>query len=116
MINSNRAARRDLNSMRRNSGCGCGCGCDGNERNDVRKLIRELQLIDFSLIETILYLDAYPCSTEALDYYHKLLCEKKKIETLLADSGYPIVAQGNTSKTEWTWTKGPWPWELDANL
>jgi spore coat protein JB len=116
MINSNRAARRDLNNMRR--GCGCGCGCGGGNASgaDVKKLMRELQLIDFSMIETILYLDAYPCCAEALDYYHKLLAEKGKIEALLSENGYPMVAQNNTSTKEWTWVKGPWPWELDANL
>ena len=45
------------------------------------------------MIETILYLDAYPCSAEALDYYHKLLAEKNKIEALLSENGYPLVAQ-----------------------
>ena len=119
MINSNRAVRRDLNNMRRSCGCGGdngGCDCGKANGVDVRKLTRELQLIDFSMIETILYLDAYPCSAEALDYYHKLLAEKNKIEALLSENGYPMVAQNNTSTKEWAWVKGPWPWELDANL
>ena len=109
MINPNRMVRRDLNTMRK-------CCNNTSASNDARKLMHELQLIDFSLIDTILYLDAYPCSEEALDYYHKLLAEKNKVKELLEQIGYPIIAQGNTSTTEWKWTDGPWSWELEANL
>ena len=100
--------RRDLGAIRRSSNVGC-------SSNDIQKLIRELQHVDFSMIETILYLDAYPCSAEALDYYHKLHAERNKLQTLLNQSGYPITAQENHSKTEWSWAKGPWPWEIEAN-
>ena len=109
MINPDRTDRRDLSGMRR-------CHNNGVTAREARKLIRELQLVDFSLIDTVLYLDAYPCSTEALNYYHKLLAEKKKLEELLSQSGYPITPGDNTSTYEWKWTDGPWPWELDANI
>lgn len=109
MINSGRLDRRDLSAVRRCSGTNI-------TPKETRKLIHELQLIDFSLIDTILYLDAYPCSAEALDHYHKLLAEKKKIEELLSQSGYPITAKNNISTSAWKWTDGPWPWELDANM
>ena len=109
MINPGRADRRDLQCMRR---------CSGRHITDkeAKKLIRELQLLDFSLIDTILYLDAYPCSSEALEHYHKLLTEKKKVEELLEQSGYPITAKNNISTSVWEWTDGPWPWELEANM
>ena len=103
-----RNARRDLGAIRR-------CNNASVSSNDTQKLIRELQLVDFSLIETILYLDAYPCSAEALDYYHKLHAEKNKLQALINQSGHPITAQENSSPTEWNWVKGPWPWEIEAN-
>lgn len=108
MINSNRMARRDLSEMRRSREMSTNSG-------EVKKLIHELQLIDFSMIDTILYLDAYPCSAEALDYYHKLRCEKNKIQAMLDQHGHPMTSQGNTSTSDWKWVEGPWPWELEAN-
>ena len=103
-----RNLRRDLGSIKRNNNAGCAS-------NDTKKLIRELQLVDFAMIETILYLDAYPCSKEALDYYHKLHAERNKLHALLNQSDRPIYAQENVSQTDWNWVKGPWPWEIEAN-
>ena len=101
--------RRDLGAVRR-----CG-NMNSTASNDTKKLMRELQHVDFSIIETILYLDAYPCSAEALDYYHKLCAERNRLQALLNQSGHPITAQENHSKSEWNWVKGPWPWEIEAN-
>lgn len=102
-----RTPRRDLGAIRRCNVCGAS--------NDSQKLTRELQLVDFSLIETILYLDAYPCSAEALDYYHKLHAERNRLQSLINQSDRPLTAQENSSPTEWNWVKGPWPWEIEAN-
>ena len=79
-------------------------------------LLRRLQAVDFSLADTVLYLDAYPHSEEALAYYHKLLSEREALTKKLADScRRPITCLDNTSKDTWLWTDGPWPWEPQAN-
>ena len=81
-----------------------------------RRTLRDLQAIDFSLVEIGLYLDAYPDAKEALAYYHKLL---EKRERLLAERQAggcpPITATDRPSASEWNWVTGPWPWEPDAN-
>ena len=81
-----------------------------------RQMLRELQTIDFSMVETILYLDAYPESREALEYYHKLHEERKRLLAAMQAAGCPpITAMDSHSRTEWNWIRGPWPWEPDAN-
>ncbi|MBE6547828.1 MAG: spore coat protein CotJB [Ruminococcaceae bacterium] len=85
-----------------------------NHKNMTSQLAKSIQKIDFALAETILYLDVYPHSKEALNYYHKLLSAREKlIEQYQAHS--PITAAGNTSTESWDWIKSPWPWHYDAN-
>ena len=77
--------------------------------------MRKLQMIDFAIVETVLYLDAYPHSKSALAYYHKLVDERAKLSKALAADESPITSFNNDSTDNWNWTNGPWPWESDAN-
>ena len=78
--------------------------------------VREkLRAIDFALVETTLYLDAYPNCAEALAYYHKLLAERHALAESYTQTCGPLTACDNASQTSWQWVKTPWPWELDAN-
>lgn len=76
----------------------------------------QLRAIDFAIQETVLYLDAYPDCREALDYYHKLIAERKQI---CADyrqmGGNPLTVLDNQSRDSWDWINGPMPWEPEAN-
>ena len=78
--------------------------------------MRRLQALDFSIVDTVLYLDAYPDSKEALRYYQKLLSERDALKHTLAEScRMPMTSFENASTDAWDWTRGPWPWEADAN-
>ena len=77
-----------------------------------KEALKKLQIVDFSLVETILYLDAYPHSRQALKHYHALLEEQKRLKESMKAAGCPpVCATDNVSHTAWTWTDGPWPWE-----
>lgn len=81
-----------------------------------KQALHKLQRIDFSLVETILYLNAYPHSRQALNHYHALVEEQKRLKESMQAAGCPpVCATENTSRTEWNWAEGPWPWEPDAN-
>lgn len=103
---------------------GCGCNGNGNRKSnngstgdrECKKLLRQLQIIDFSLIETMIYLDAYPNCQKALEYFNKLKGERTAIaEALAAQCNMPVTALDNTSSDNWDWISAPWPWEHDAN-
>ncbi len=103
-------ARRGLGNQSNKSGCGC------SGKNDCKNLLETLRKIDFSLIDTVLYLDAYPHSSEALAYYHKLKCERDTVTKALSEScNMPQNSFQNASDTQWLWTESPWPWEACAN-
>ena len=78
--------------------------------------MKKLQALDFSIYETVLYLDAYPHSAEALSYYHKLIAEREALCRSLAEGcGMPVTNLENASTGSWDWIQGPWPWEAAAN-
>ena len=74
-----------------------------------------LQALDFAINETVLYLDAYPNSSQALAYYHKLIEQRMQVLKHYEMSCGPLTMYGNTSTTSWDWINQPWPWEADAN-
>lgn len=78
-------------------------------------LKKKLQKVDFSLYDTILYLDAYPESKAAMAHYAKLLEEHDRLIAALNAAGVPMTSSSNYSD-EWKWTDSPWPWEYEANV
>ncbi len=77
-------------------------------------LLEQIRKLDFAIYETVLYLDAYPNSREALDYYHKLIGQRE----ILAQEyrlQSPLTIFDNNSTESWDWIKSPWPWKYEAN-
>lgn len=84
--------------------------------DNCKQKLKKLQAIDFSIAETILYLDAYPKSAEALKYFKMLKDEREKLlAEMKNEKCHPITAQGADVNGEWNWTNAPWPWEPEAN-
>lgn len=80
--------------------------------NDKANLLKQIQMCDFVLNETALYLDTHKNDKEALKYFatHKEMVEKYRKEYT---SKYGPLTQGDvTSDTTWTWVEGTWPWEV----
>ena len=96
-------------------GCSCSCGCN-NQKSNCTKLKEQIQKICFAIDETILYLDVYPCSRDALSYYHKLIAQKNALVAEYETKCGPLTAYGNVSTSDWDWIKSPWPWEYKANV
>ena len=102
----NRMVRRGL--PQRNDSCRTdSMGCD--------MLTKKLRTVDFAIIETALYLDAYPKCQKALDYYCQLIKERDVLAEAINHKCGPMTIRDNESCDTWTWTKGPWPWEAEAN-
>ncbi len=79
------------------------------------ELSRQIDAVEFALVETILYLDAYPENRRALEYYQTLLSERARLVEQYEKTAGPLTAYGNKSNTSWDWVKTPWPWETAAN-
>lgn len=86
-----------------------------NMTNNKKSLLEEIRRADFVLVETGLYLDAYPHCREALDHYHKWRERREMLVREYEKHHGPLTAMGNMSKSTWDWTNDPFPWEYDAN-
>ena len=108
MINRNLRACARCNAENQQGNAGNAASC--------RDAMKKLQKIDFSIVETVLYLDAYPHCRQALNHYHALIEEQKRLKESMQKAGCaPVCATENMLQTEWQWTDGPWPWQPEAN-
>lgn len=94
-----------------------GCYNSGSGNSNCRQWMNQLRILDFTMTELILYLDAYPESQEALSYYRKLRQQRQKLIADMEAAGCaPITAfDAGGDGTSWNWSMGPWPWESEAN-
>ena len=104
-----------INHAGRTGGCR-NCNGGGNRRisQNCQGLMEQLRAVDFAITETVLYLDAYPNCREAMEFYHKLIAERKQLTEAYEGACGPLTMYGN-GKNGWEWAEGPWPWEADAN-
>ena len=85
------------------------------DRTACQKLMEQIRAVDFALYETVLYLDVYPHSCDALETYHKLKAQQKELYREYEALCGPLTAFGNESQTSWDWMGKPFPWEYDAD-
>ena len=87
----------------------CGCRSGSQERSP---LMRRLQELDLALIDTGLYLDAYPDNRDALCYFARLTEERARVLAEYERQYGPMTLFGAGEKNGmWDWTRLPWPWE-----
>ncbi|MBR6781652.1 MAG: spore coat protein CotJB [Clostridia bacterium] len=90
------------------------CGCDGGSVSiNCKKLMEQIRTVDFALYETVLYLDVYPHSCDALETYRKLRAQSEALHAEYEAACGPLTAFGNRGDT-WDWMSGPFPWEYGA--
>ena len=92
-----------------------GCGCGDHGRNACNRLMEQIRAVDFALYETVLYLDVYPNSCDALETYHKLKEQSRALHEEYESTCGPLTAFSNRSTTSWDWMSKPFPWEYDAD-
>ena len=79
--------------------------------NTKEKLMRQIQVYSFAVYDALLYLDAYPNSKEALNHYNKYKRLEKRAMQEYEQRFGPLVMPEEA--TEWCWTNGPWPWQIE---
>jgi len=84
--------------------------------NDKEKLLKTIQMYDFSLYELNLYLDTHPNCQHALNYFKKYLSLKNKAVDEYTQRFGPITAEHlNDNSTSWDWATKPFPWERSCD-
>ena len=74
--------------------------------------LKKIQIIDFVLNDTALYLDTHPNCKEALEYYNKYLEMRKSAVKEYVNLFGPLEqTDADMCGGAWKWAEGPWPWE-----
>ncbi|MBQ7761122.1 MAG: spore coat protein CotJB [Clostridia bacterium] len=85
-----------------------------NRENTRARLLKEISTYAFSAYEALLYLDAYPNSREALNFYNKYRRLEAKARADYESKYGPLTMPFEAN--EWNWTNGPWPWQLEEEV
>ena len=77
------------------------------------RLLKEIQLTEFTVTEATLYLDTHPDDQEALRYYQSA---KQRLDTKTAEyqAKYGKIMAGKNGQMRWAWVDEPWPWQMEG--
>ncbi|GAA0372615.1 spore coat protein CotJB [Bacillus horti] len=83
------------------------------EKEKYHKLLEEIQVVDFVLVELNLYLNTHPQDFKAIQQYNDLTEQSMLLKNQFTEIYGPLVHFGNDfSKYPWTWKEAPWPWQV----
>lgn len=88
-----------------------------NFRGEQEKLLHQIDLIGFVIVEMNLYLDTHPNDVEAVEYLKHYTHMKTQAMREYASKYEPLTVEtANLSPLkEWTWATSPMPWEGGCN-
>ena len=79
--------------------------------NESAKMLREISIIDFTLVDLMLYLDTHPHDRNAMEYFNHYSRIKKQLSTESSQRFYPLTKDYSDCDKEWKWGNAPLPWE-----
>ncbi|WP_438447546.1 spore coat protein CotJB [Gorillibacterium sp. sgz5001074] len=75
--------------------------------------LKELQEIDFVLVELTLYLDTHPMDTPAIQQFNQLAQKRQQMAHHFEMKYGPLLQYGHSfSRSPWQWIDTPWPWQV----
>ncbi|MBQ2676477.1 MAG: spore coat protein CotJB [Clostridia bacterium] len=80
--------------------------------SEKEKLLKNVRMYKFAMIEAGMFLDTHPNDKEALEYFRKNKALAEKATEEYEKRFGPLTLRGAGEKERsWDWVKGPWPWE-----
>jgi spore coat protein JB len=77
------------------------------------KLLYELQVLDFVLVELTLYLDTHPNDTQAIQQYNQYAQKRQQAAGQFEQAYGPLMHYGHSyTRYPWQWDDTPWPWQV----
>ncbi|MDE7016152.1 MAG: spore coat protein CotJB [Lachnospiraceae bacterium] len=88
-----------------------------NFRNEQARLLHQIDLISFVIVEMNLYLDTHPDDSEAVEYLKHYAHMKNQAMREYASKYEPLTVDtaNASSAKEWVWATSPMPWEGGCN-
>ncbi|SFS35527.1 spore coat protein CotJB [Marininema halotolerans] len=76
-------------------------------------LLKQIQALDFVLVELTLYLDTHPEDTQAIQQFNTTSLQSNQLKQQYQQLYGPLYQFGaSPSGTPWNWKDAPWPWQV----
>lgn len=75
------------------------------------RLLNDINVIDFALVELTQYLDTHPYDCNAMEYLNHYARIKNQLMKEFSMKYYPLTKDLAESNKEWRWGMAPLPWE-----
>ena len=75
------------------------------------RMLKDIGIVDFVLVELTLYLDTHPFDCKAMEYFNHYNHMKKQMEKEFAIKYFPLNTGLAESNKAWNWGAAPLPWE-----
>lgn len=79
--------------------------------NEREMLLKRIQICDFALFDTALFLDINPDDEMALAFYQKHAALRADAAKEYVSKYGPITHMDHDDGGDWKWVDGPWPWQ-----
>ncbi|MDD2972047.1 MAG: spore coat protein CotJB [Lachnospiraceae bacterium] len=105
MMNANYAYKRNMSQPMKDN-------YSTKSASDQQRLLHEIGMIDFVIVEMTEYLDTHPEDKEAIDYVSYYIRLKNKMMMDYAEKYEPLtVATANATQKTWNWVLQEPPWK-----
>ncbi|MCR8643685.1 spore coat protein CotJB [Paenibacillus sp. N1-5-1-14] len=76
-------------------------------------MLKDLQAVDFVIIELTLYLDTHPCDAQAIEQIRQFSHNRMELARRFEAEFGPLNPFGQQAGcTNWQWIDTPWPWQV----
>lgn len=75
-------------------------------------MLKELQELDFVLVELTLYLDTHPFDQAAIHQFNQTAQKRQQLAGHFEMKFGPLKQFQSYSRSPWQWIDTPWPWQV----
>lgn len=75
------------------------------------QMLKDIGIVDFTLVELTLYLDTHPFDRSAMEYFNHYSRMKNQLMKEFSHKFFPLTKDMAESNKEWRWGMAPLPWE-----
>lgn len=79
--------------------------------NGKEKLLYDIGVVSFVVVDLGLYLDTHPTDCKAMEFYNHYNHIRKQLMKEFSEKYYPLTMDLAECSKEWKWGMAPMPWE-----
>lgn len=77
----------------------------------MEQMLKDINIVDFTVIELTLFLDTHPCDRSAIEYFNHYNRIRTQLKKEFSKTYYPLTLDYAEGNQDWRWAEAPLPWE-----